>query len=280
MSGRGFAAAEAYSPRPLTAGERWTAEALAALRRGGYGPRSWVQFLRSALERSAENRRARPELVRQARGWGVAGAAGWVGAWAFLRPRLGLFRPLAWWLAVWQMLDWHLGMAEGGDGRPRGRLSPADAITLTRFWLVPALQPSGASPRVLSLVILAGGATDWADGIVARRHGRTRLGRDLDTTADLAFLTASAASARAAGRLTRLGAWSIGLRYALGVALALGAVFGRARRPAIRARPWGGALRVAGLVLSAAGRPRAGTLVLVIGCAIPPRSTAPRLSLA
>jgi len=34
------------------------------------------------------------------------------------------------------MLDWHLGMAEGGDGRPRERLSPADAITLARFWLV------------------------------------------------------------------------------------------------------------------------------------------------
>jgi len=95
VSGRGFAAAEAYSPRPLTAGERWTAEALATLRRGGYGPRSWVQFLRSALERSAENRRARPELVRQARGWGLAGAVAWVGAWAFLRPRLRLFRALA-----------------------------------------------------------------------------------------------------------------------------------------------------------------------------------------
>jgi hypothetical protein len=59
-----------------------------------------------------------------------------------------------------------------------------------------------------------------------------------------------------------------------------GAVFGRARRPAIRARPLGALLRVTGLVASAAGAPRAGTPILVAGCLVPPRSTAPDLSIA
>src|SRR5829696_9409187 len=66
---------------------------------------------------------------------------------------------------------------------------------------------------------------------------------------------------------------SIGLRHAAGLTLSLAAVFGRARRPAIRARPWGGALRVAGLVLCVAGRKQAGTAILVAGCLVPPRST-------
>ena len=108
------------------------------------------------------------------------------------------------------MLDWHLGMAEGGDGVARSRLAVADAVTLARFWLVPAL-PAAA-------------------------------------------------------------------RSGAGLALSLTAVFGRARRPAIRARPWGALLRVAGLALCAAGRERAGTPMLVAGCAVPPRSTAPQLS--
>jgi len=92
------------------------------------------------------------------------------------------------------MLDWHLGMAEGGDGVARSRLAVADAVTLARFWLVPALP-------------------------AAARNG--------------------------------------------------------AALPAIRARPWGALLRVAGLALCAAGRERAGTPMLVAGSAVPPRSTAP-----
>jgi phosphatidylglycerophosphate synthase len=178
------------------------------------------------------------------------------------------------------MLDWHLGMAEGGDGKLRERLSRADAVTLGRFWLVPLAPAVRRSPRVLAAVIVVGGLTDWLDGVLARRDGRTRLGRDLDTTADLAFLGAAAASARAAGRLPELGAWALGLRYSLGVAISLGAVFGRTRRPAIRARPSGAALRIAGLTLAASGLARTGTTVLVIGCLVPPISTAPRLSRA
>jgi hypothetical protein len=43
-------AAACDGPRPLTDGERWTADALSDLRRGRYRARAWVAFVRAALE--------------------------------------------------------------------------------------------------------------------------------------------------------------------------------------------------------------------------------------
>jgi phosphatidylglycerophosphate synthase len=289
-------AAARYSPRPLTPGERWTADALAELRRGRHRPRAWAVFIRRSLDRSAAARAQRPALTRQARAWGAGGALAWIAACELARrlerspppspggnrersspPRLA---GLAWWLAVWRMLDWHLGMAEGGDGIARPRLAAADAVTLTRFWLVPALPAAARAGRPLALLVALGGTTDWLDGALARRAGRTRLGRDLDTTADLAFLTVAAAAARRAGLLPAPAAWAIAIRHGGGLALALGAVLARARRPAIRARPWGAPLRVGGLAACAAGARRSGAALVLAGCVVPPRSTAPRLSRA
>ena len=216
-----------------------------------------------------------PELTRQARWWGVAGGGAWVAACRLRRRRP--FAGLLWWASVWKMLEWHIGMAEGGDGVTRPRLSAADATTLSRFWLVPALPSAGPA---LPALVAAGGVTDWLDGTLARRSGRTRLGRDLDSTADLAFLTTAAVAARAAGRLPAIASAAIVARHAAGLGVAVGAVFGRARRPAIRARPLGGALRFGGLTLATAGLSRTGAAVLVAGCLVPPRSTAPGLSLA
>ena len=182
----GWIAAQRYSPRPLTEGERWTGEALEQLRRRRYRPAAWLAFLAGSLERSRASRSQRPAMARQAAAWGVAGAAAWAAACVAARRRGDLDPPvlagLAWWLVVWRMLDWHLGMAEGGDGRPRPRLSPADAVTLARFWLVPALPAAARAGAPLPAAIVLGGATDWLDGTLARRDGRTRLGRDLDTT--------------------------------------------------------------------------------------------------
>jgi hypothetical protein len=91
------------------------------------------------------------------------------------------------------------------------------------------------------------------------------------------FLATAVASARAAGRLPAPAAWALAGRNLAGTVLTLALVFGRARRPAIAARPAGGALRVGGLVLAVAGWRRAGSALLVAGCLIPPRSMAPRL---
>ena len=100
------------------------------------------------------------------------------------------------------MLDWHLGMVEGEDGRETGRLSAADAVTLARLWLVPVVFGGARSACGLPSVVVIGAASDWADGKLARRHGRTRLGRDLDATVDLAFVSSVAVAARSARRIT------------------------------------------------------------------------------
>jgi phosphatidylglycerophosphate synthase len=277
-SGSGGLAARGYSPRPLTDGERWTAGALLELRDSGYRPAGWRSFIARSLTRAAETRRTRPELARQASGWGLAGAGAWIAACRLVARRSErspkVLAGLLWWASVWKMLDWHLGMAEGGDGEPRKRLSSADAVSLFRFWLVPLLSPLRTTERAFPALIAVGGLSDWLDGVLARSRGRTRLGRDLDTTADLAFLGTAVAVAGAADRLPRLAAYALAARYATGTLLALVAVFGRARRPAVRARPWGGALRVSGLVLATAGLRRTGTVTLVAGCLVPPRSTA------
>jgi hypothetical protein len=85
-------------------------------------------------------------------------------------------------------------------------------------------------------------------------------------------------SARRAGRISGVAFGALAARHGIGLAVALGAVFGRARRPAICARPWGAALRVGGLALCTTGRSRIGTPLLIVGCLVPPRSTTPSLS--
>lgn len=262
---------------PLTAGEQWTADALADLRRRRHRPRAWWAFLLSSLERSRAAREEAPERARQGRAWGAAGALAWTAACGVCRRREArppLAGGLAWWLAVWQMLDWHLGMADRGDGPPHQRLSPADAMTLVRFWLVPAVPAAARSGSALPAVIALGGLTDALDGSLARRYGRTRLGRDLDTTADLIFFATAALAARRTGRLDRLAACALAARYAAGLTVSLAAVFGRARRPAIRARRWDAVLRVSGLVLATTDLRRLGSALLAAGCLVPPGSTA------
>lgn len=264
--------------RPLTAGEQWTADALADLRRRRHRPRAWWDFLLSSLERSRAAREEVPERASQARAWGAYGALAWTATCGLARGR-GEGRPplavgLAWWLAVWQMLDWHLGMADRGDGPARGRLSPADAMTMVRFWLVPAVPAAARSGRALPAVIALGGVTDALDGILARHYGGTRLGRDLDTTADLMFFATAALVARRTGRLDRLAAWSLAARYGAGATVSLAAVFGRARRPVIRARRWDAGLRVSGLLLGTTELQRLGNVLLVTGCLVPSRPTA------
>jgi hypothetical protein len=69
------------------------------------------------------------------------------------------------------MLEWHLGMGEGGDGRPRERMSGADAVTLVRVWLAPAAPAAARSGAALPALIAAGGITVWLDGALAAGTG-------------------------------------------------------------------------------------------------------------
>ena len=168
--------------RALTDGEVWAREQLELLRAARFSPGATGRFLAASWRRSATTRAARPELARRAYAWLALGTAAWlVLAAAGVQPfrrRLGV--GLAWWGSTSVMLDWHLGMFETEDGRPR-QLGAADALTLARAWLVPVVADS---PTVLVCGLAAG--ADALDGPLARRAEPTRAGRDLEGLVDAA----------------------------------------------------------------------------------------------
>ncbi|MGH2744354.1 MAG: CDP-alcohol phosphatidyltransferase family protein, partial [Thermoleophilaceae bacterium] len=196
--------------------------------------------------------------------WEAAGALAWLalaaaGAEPFRRcERAGLLG----WSASSLMLDWHLGMVETEDGRPRA-LGPADALTLARAWLAPA------AAREPSTVLLAAGfLTDVLDGPIARARAPTRLGRDLEGLADAYFGIAAAAGLLRARRLPRaVAALELG-RVTVGLVGAMAVWFGRAAPPSGAALRAGRALtpvRAAGLLAASAERRRLGTALSAAG---------------
>ena len=252
------------APQRPTPGERWTQEELARLRAARYSASAIVAFLAASHRRAGDVRARRPELARQAHAWTATGA----GAWACLAAggvepfRRLLGRGLAWWLFAAQMLDWHLGMVETCDGRPR-RLGAADALTLARAWLVPLIADD---PRAALLLLAA--ATDLLDGAAARAQEPTRAGRDFDGIVDTAIIAAALAGAHRRRSLSRPAiALELG-RLGAGAAYATGSYFARATRPSpglSRAARLVTPLRLAGLVSGSLGRRSAANRLVTVG---------------
>ncbi len=135
---------------------------------------------------------------------------------------------LAGWAATMLMLDWHLWMLETPDGRPRN-LGPADAATLLRAWLVPAV---AHDPR--AGLCLLGYVTDAVDGPLARATAPTRLGRDLEELVDAVFAIAVLRGARRRDRLGTAATIGQSVRLLAGIAYAVGVYFGQAEAPDAR----------------------------------------------
>lgn len=249
-----------------TEGEEWTRAQLALLLDDRFGPRAVSRFLAASQRRAAEVRRRRPEVARREAAWAAAGG----GAWAVLALlgvdpfRRRLRSGLCGWVASVVMLDWHLGMLETPDGRPRN-LGPADAATLLRAWLVPAVADR-PSPGLCAV----GFATDALDGALARASEPTRLGRDLEALVDAAFTLAALHGARRRGLLGTGPIVGESLRILGGFAYAFGVYFGRAEAPdpqLMRAGRIAGPARAIGIVLAGAGRRRVGESLLLAGSA-------------
>jgi phosphatidylglycerophosphate synthase len=247
--------------RRLTEGELWAREQLEQLLRARFTPAAWVRFLAASFRRSAQVRAARPEHARRAYAWLAAGGATWValaaaGAQPFRRrARAGL----AWWALVALMLDWHLGMFETEDGRPRP-LSAADALTLLRAWLAPVAFDS-PTPSVCAIAA----ATDALDGPLARRVQPTRAGRDLEGLVDASFGAAALRGALRRGWIARPAAVAELARLGAGFAHGLVVYFGRAEAPdpgVTRAARATTPVRAAALLAAGTGRRRlAGALL-------------------
>ena len=67
------------------------------------------------------------------------------------------------------------------------RLGAADVLTMMRFPLA-ALFPFAAGPLQQLVIVALAGATDLADGVLARRTGGSRWGPVLDPVADKVFV--------------------------------------------------------------------------------------------
>lgn len=252
--------------RDLTEGERWTRRELETLRGDGFSPSAIARFLAAASSRAREVRRARPDLASQAHRWAAVGGGAWSLAAALgiepfrRRARTGL----AWWGATSLMLDWHLGMVETEDGRPR-MLARADGLTLARAWLVPIAADS-PTPLVLGL----GAATDVLDGHLARRGEPTRAGRDLEGLVDACCSLAALAGLARQGRLGNGAATAEALRLVIGSGLTFHVYFAEARPPdpvLARAARSIAVLRFAGVLAAASGRKSLGGSLVAAGAA-------------
>jgi phosphatidylglycerophosphate synthase len=226
--------------RNLTEGERWSRELLDRLRAERFGAAAWRRFFGDAFVRARVVRARRAGLVRQSRRWGLAGL---VAALPFGVRAAGS------WAAWWAMVDWHLGMAETAEGAPRG-LGSADALTLGRLWAAPIVRR-----RPQPWIVALGMASDLADGLLARRAGPTRLGRDLDSTADTLFLDAALRGAvDRHGLDARLLAFERA-RLLVGTAVTLRSYFGGSEpAPAQANRGPAAVLAGAGALLAVSGR--------------------------
>ncbi len=251
-----------------TEGERWTQSELGRLRAGRWRPGAVLSFLAAAQHRATLIRRGRPAVARQTATWMLGGGASWAlcARWC---PESSIARAgrrgLVWWGGCALMLDWHLGMIETPDGRPVA-LGAADALTLARAWLVPAVAQD-AGPGLVAL----GVATDLLDGAAARRTRITRLGRDLEGLVDACFTAAALRSSVRRGGISPRAAVLEQGRLALGAAYAT-AVYFTSGHPPDPVRGRGGRraapLRMAALIAAGRGRRRIADLLLVAGTAL------------
>jgi phosphatidylglycerophosphate synthase len=238
---------------PWTDGERWTLAELARLRAGRWRPRAWNEFVWAAQVRANVTRRRRTRLARQEAIWITVGEGAWLVA-GRLPAASSLARTwrrgAAWWAACALMLDWHLGMLETSDGQPVD-LGVADALTLARAWLVPAV-----AERADPILVLLGALTDAADGPVARATRCTRFGREFDGVVDACFAAAALRGAARHGGVSPITIRVEKARSLAGVAYVSAAylVAGRAPSASVRASGRRAApLRLAGLVAAGTG---------------------------
>jgi len=131
----------------------------------------------------------------------------------------------------------HLGLVRTPDGVPCARLSPADWLTLLRATMAPAIllfAATGAWGAALGW-ILAGGLTDVADGMLARRLGvGTLLGRVMDPLVDIAFNLLVVVALFRGGLLPAWVLAVVAARYGL---LVFGALFIYVARGPVRIQP-------------------------------------------
>lgn len=249
----------------MTAGERWTREALADLRGEGFRLGAWRRFVARSLVRAREQRQARTRQHRQTLALAGTGFAAWSAVGLAGNPLLAL-AGAGWWLLITLMLDWHLGLVERRDGTSLDGIGLANVLSLLRLAAVPAFPI--LPPRLLAAALVAAGALDVLDGRLARaRNEATRLGFWLDGVADGVLLSTAALALLQLRLLPAWAAAAVLARFALAWLAIAAASFALAQVPsregAVSGRPAGVVLLV-GLVLTGLGSP-GGTILVAAG---------------
>lgn len=243
---------------------------LADLRASKYRPEGWLRFLGRSWRRSRATAAAHPALVASwaaTTGALVAGDAAVLALEALLSDRATARRALpgvALCLAAQQFDVYvHLGMNAPVRGASLyGALGLPTGLTLTRqaiaglLWGHLLTGRPVAPPYALAALAVAG-ATDVADGALARRLGHTTyLGQYLDGEADLSFWVALALTLSARGLLPR---WLVAMllaRWGVPFVFAAARYFGWVSRVPIGSTIAGKAAGVAqAIALGAAAAP-------------------------
>ena len=127
---------------------------------------------------------------------------------------------------------------------------PADVLTAVRLPLA-AVFPFVRDPGLQLAVVGAAAATDYLDGVLARRQGGSRIGALLDPVADKVFMLSAFLTIARSGLLTPLEIVAVLLRDLVATAAFLGSLL--LRRPiALPARAGGKAVTVCQLLTLAA----------------------------
>jgi len=182
----------------------FTQELIGELTSDHYRFRAWRRFMSRSWERSLNDIKESPARARSL--WVWAGAVATAGstvvllAWLFHAPETGI-RALTLWLpwyagSVFFVLT-HLGMADDSRGMPHHSLLLPNGLSFLRLALAPlvlvpflSLPAHAMTGLVFAMFLMAISVTDVLDGWIARRRKiSTRLGRMLDSLADLAFIT-------------------------------------------------------------------------------------------
>lgn len=249
-------------------GADFVVELLTELRAGRYAPAAWARFLGRSWQRSVDDARSEPKLVRSCllQSALLAGLAALALRWHWRRvPPCGRARQageVALLLLLQQAyVALHLGMTQADATSPRfDRLGVAYFLTMLRGLCAMLLITADADDRPLFALLLAiGGAADALDGPIARRSGAgSRMGRMLDPMADVAFYSAAT---WAAVRRRTLPAWFGGLaleRFLLPVGAGLYRYFWQVRTLEAEHTIWGMRAGVLLTVLATLGavRPR------------------------
>ncbi|HEY7983248.1 MAG TPA: CDP-alcohol phosphatidyltransferase family protein, partial [Ktedonobacterales bacterium] len=184
----------------------FAAEVLTELRAGQYRPRAWARFLARSWRRSRTTAAAHPALATS---WARLSATLALGTAVALAGEARVGTRGAAWRAIpatslclaYQQLDVyaHLGLHAPIPGAPlRAAIGAPTTLTLIRGSAAGLLWGHLIAGRPVSRGQLGtalglAGATDIADGALARARGQTtRLGAYLDAEADLSFGLAAA----------------------------------------------------------------------------------------